>query len=160
VYRKVEKSKNNNIAPLVLKRTGYLCDVEDNSSIKIDRPTASNASVIEILQNDSWKEFYFVGLYSLQKDKTKVQMDKLLIRRKKDNLLFQEIGLTDLESKVGNTATIIHKNVEVCMNDEILLSSDVGRLGGYYILTYDTKMKQFTLDRNVVLEGGDPGDPE
>jgi hypothetical protein len=110
---------------------------------------------IEILQANSLTDFYFVGDYSKKDGEDRAQMNNLKIIRKKDNVVFQTIDFSTIETFTGNVMTRIFDNVEIAdpIKKEITVSNDIGRMGGYLIITFNSKSQKFKLNPNPKIEG-------
>ncbi len=116
----------------------------------IDTSESNQFDEIEILQSQALPEFYFVGRYSKSLDDDRVKMNKLQIFRKKDNSLFQTLDFTKIETATGNVMTIIYDNVDVenIRSKKLTVSNNIGRMGGYVIITYNAKTNKFILNPN------------
>jgi hypothetical protein len=114
-----------------------------------------SAQKVEILQSDSFKDLYFVGIYSMKAGDDRVQMDKLKIIRKKDGTQLQVIELSKLAYTSGNIITIIYDNVQVFdrKTRELLLWNNTGRMGGTTSITFDRKTRRFRLHPKSHVEG-------
>jgi len=135
----------NKIMPLHLIYVSKLIDtLEENQSANID-----------ILQANSLPDFYFVGIYSKTVGGNKAQMDKLQIIRKKDNIIFQTIDFSKIETKTGNVRTIIYDNVEIIDTNAKKLNvwNDIGRMGGYLTITFNSKIQKFKLNPKPKIDG-------
>lgn len=135
----------NKTMPLHLNYVSKLIDtVEENQSANI-----------EILQANSLRDFYLVGIYSKTAGEGSAHMDKLQIIKKKDNILFQTIDFSTVESKTGNVATIIYDNVEVedLGAKKLSVWNDIGRMGGYLTITFSPKTQKFTLNPKPKIDG-------
>jgi hypothetical protein len=126
-----------------------------NTSILIDQIEENEFNNIEILQTDSLAEFYFIGVYSKKMNQDKAQMDRLKIIHKKDNVVFQIVDFSKIETSTGNIMTIIFDNVEVADNKkkEFIVWNDIGRMGGYLTLKFDAKTNKFKLDPKPIIDG-------
>lgn len=109
----------------------------------------------DILQYNSLKDFYFVGIYKKDTDNTyRTTMTDLKIIRKKDNTLYQTLNFDTFETGTGNLMTIIYDNVSTGFNDhQFTVSNDAGRIGGFFVVTYNEKNGKFILDPEPVIEG-------
>ncbi|MBS7256310.1 hypothetical protein [Flavobacterium branchiicola] len=126
-----------------------------NTSILIDQIEENEFNNIEILQAASFTEFYFIGEYSKKENYDKAQMDRLKIINKKDNTVFQIIDFSKIKTLTGNIMTIIFDNVEIIdtKKKQFIVWNDVGRMGGYLTITFNSKTKKFKLDPNPVIDG-------
>ena len=130
--------------PLNLKYVSKLSDLEKENQF----------ADVEILQANSLKDFYFIGVYSKNKNQEDAAMTKLKIIRKKDNALFQTLSFSEAET--GNLMTVIFDNVEADNKSRnFTISSKVGRIGGYYAVKYNLKKKRFALNPQPIIEGKD-----
>lgn len=111
---------------------------------------------IEILQSNSLKDFYFVGIYSKQNESQDTYMNGLRIFNKKTNQLLQTLGFEEVETPTGNVMTIIYDNVTTDETNDFIISNDIGRIGGYLLVAYNPKKNLFFLDPVPVIEGVDP----
>jgi hypothetical protein len=135
----------NKIMPLHLNFVSKLIDtVEENQFENI-----------EILQANSMTDFYFVGDYSKTSGEDRAQMNKLKIIKKKDNIVFQTIDFSKIESPTGNVMTRIFDNVEVIDTKpkKFNVSNNIGRIGGYLTITFNSKTQKFKLNPNPTIEG-------
>lgn len=110
---------------------------------------------IEILQFNSLTDFYFVGVYSKKIGADSATMNKLKIIRKNDNSIFQILDFSKIETETGNLMTVIYDNV---MNADIktrqvLISNNIGRVGGYITVNYTSKTKKFKISPEPTIEG-------
>jgi hypothetical protein len=105
---------------------------------------------VEILQTHSLKDFYFIGVYSKNKNQEYAEMKKLKIIRKKDNFLFQTLDFSKIETPTGNVMTVIFDNVETeNKSNNFVISNKIGRMGGYLDVKYNLKKKRFVLVENT-----------
>lgn len=111
---------------------------------------------IEILQYNSLKDFYFVGIYSKNRESQDVYMNGLRIFHKKNNQLLQTLGFEEVETPTGNVATIIYDNVMTTEGNNFIIYNEIGRMGGYLLVDYNPKKNLFFLDPVPVIEGIDP----
>lgn len=111
---------------------------------------------VEILQSNSLKDFYFVGIYSKKGMNLDAQMTGLRIINKKTNKLLQTLGFEEVETPTGNVMTIIYDNVTTNETNDFIISNDIGRMGGYLLVAYNPKKNLFFLDPVPVIEGVDP----
>ncbi len=125
------------------------------NSLLIDTLKDSKFEEIEILQANSLKDYYFVGLYSKKTDQDKAQMDRLNIISKKDNSVFQSIDFSIVETQTGNLSTIIFDNVEIDDSKErgFTVLNDIGRGGGYLMVSFNPKTNNFKLNPKPIIEG-------
>ena len=116
----------------------------------IDTLEANQFAGVEILQANSLTDYYFVGDYSKTNGQDRAQMAKLKIMRKKDNVIVQTIDFSKIGSSTGNVMTIIFDNVAVsnAKAKELHVSNNIGRMGGYLIITFNPKTKAFKLNPN------------
>ncbi len=121
----------------------------------IDTTDKNEYSNIEILQTNSLSDFYFVGNYSKLEEDRRAQMNSLKIIQKRDNKIFQTIDFSEIESQTGNVKTIIYDNVEVVNTKtrKIIIWNNIGRVGGYMIVTYDKKTNKFNLNPEPIIDG-------
>jgi hypothetical protein len=126
-----------------------------NTSILIDQIQENEFNNIEILQAASLAEFYFVGVYSKKRNHDQAQMDRLKIINKKDNIVFQIIDFSKIETLTGNVKTIIFDNVEIAENKkkEFIVWNDIGRMGGYLTIEFNSKTNKFKLDPKPIIDG-------
>ena len=136
---------SNRSLPIHLDRTAKLRDFVDGDS----------AENVEILQSNSLKDLYFVGVYSMKAGSDRAQMDRLKIMRKRDGTLFQVIELSKLDYTSGNVITIIYDNVEVYSRKtrELALWNNIGRMGGTTAITFNPKTQKFRLNSKPHIEG-------
>ncbi len=122
---------------------------------KITDTAQENAfSNVEILQANSLKDFYFIGVYSKNKNQADAQMTELKIIRKTDNSLFQTLNFSKIETPMGNLMTIIFDNIEADNKSRnFTIWSKVGRVGGYLTVNYNLKKKRFILNPNPKIDG-------
>ncbi|WP_103867319.1 hypothetical protein [Aquimarina sp. I32.4] len=120
--------QNKKILPLELKYTSSLNDTSDVHTFEN----------VEILQLNSLKDYYFIGVYSKTKDDQRVRMKELKIINKQNDLVFQVLNFNNLEYAVGNVVTIIYQNIEVndFINKKLDIWCDVGRMGGWFTINY------------------------
>lgn len=111
---------------------------------------------IEILQSNSLKDFYFVGIYSKQSESQDAYMNALRIFNKKTNQLLQTLGFEEVETPTGNVMTIIYDSVTTDETNDFIISNDIGRMGGYLLVAYNPKKNLFFLDPVPIIEGIDP----
>ena len=64
-------------------------------------------SKVEILQTKTFRDFYFIGVYSKSVGDKRDKMDELKVINKKDNLLLQVVEFTKISTDSGNILTII-----------------------------------------------------
>ena len=121
----------------------------------IDTAEINQFEKIEILQADSMTDFYFVGEYSKTSGQDMAQMNKLKIIKKKDNIVYQTIDFSKIESLTGNVMTRIYDNVEVIdiRKKKFNVSNYIGRVGGYLTITFNSKTQKFKLNPNPTMEG-------
>lgn len=121
----------------------------------IDTSETNQFTSIEILQANSLPDFYFVGDYSKINGEDRAQMDKLKIINKKDNAVFQTIDFLKINTQTGNVMTRIFDNVEVINKNtkELNVSNNIGKMGGYLIITFDSKTRKFKLNPEPKIEG-------
>jgi hypothetical protein len=121
-----------------------------------DTATENQFAGIEILLADSLKDFYFVGVYSKNREQEDAEMKRLKIFRKKDGSLFQTLDLSAAETPAGNLMTVIFDNVEAGPKSKnFTIASKAGRTGGYFKVNYDLRKKRFVFDPKPVIEGAD-----
>ncbi|MCC9074286.1 hypothetical protein LNQ49_22085 [Flavobacterium sp. F-65] len=110
---------------------------------------------IEILQSNSLTDYYFVGIYSKKPEVDRAQMDKLKIIRKSNNSVFQTLNFSKIETQTGNVMTVIYDNVENVnlKTKTLIISNNIGRVGGYLTVEYDSKTNSFKIDPEVSIEG-------
>jgi hypothetical protein len=120
-----------------------------------DKNRENNFNNISILQTNSFKEFYFIGVYSKEAGEERAHMDQLKIISKKDNTLFQIIDFSSVESQTGNIKTIIFDNVEITddKKKEFVVWNDAGRMGGLLTVKFNPKLNKFKLNPNPVPDG-------
>ena len=134
------------------------CFTDANKEGKIDFPSPNfipnNQFDIPIIQSNSLRKFYFIGIYSLDEPE-KAQMSRLEIRNKEDNRLFQTINLSSLEQQSGNVITVIFDNVEIVnlKTNEFLIWYNIGRMGGYLTVKYNSKKQKFILNPKPIIDG-------
>ena len=135
----------NKTMPLHLNFVSQLIDT-------LDKNQSTN---IEILQANSLTGFYFIGEYSKIVGESRAQMDKLRIIRKKDNITFQTIDFSKIETQTGNVMTIIFDNVEVinAKTKELNVTNNIGRMGGFLTIYFDSKTQKFRLNPNPEIDG-------
>ncbi|MEP6924078.1 MAG: hypothetical protein ABI954_06415 [Pyrinomonadaceae bacterium] len=109
---------------------------------------------VEILQANSLKDFYFIGVYSKNKNQEDAEMTQLKIIRKKDNALFQTLNFSKVETRTGNLMTVIFDNVEANnKSSNFTISNKAGRVGGYLTVNYNLKKKRFILNSKPRIDG-------
>lgn len=109
---------------------------------------------VEILQTHSLKDFYFIGVYSKNKNQEYADMKKLKIIRKRDNFLYQTLDFSMIETPTGNVMTVIFDNVETeNKSNNFIISNKIGRMGGYLDVKYNLKKKRFIHNSKPVAEG-------
>lgn len=138
-------TKSTKTLPINLK---YISKLVDTSEFD----TYEN---VEILQLNSLKNFYFIGVYSKKQDEMSAYMDKIKIVSKQDNTLFQEIDFKDLDFKVGNAITIIYQNTEISdlINNHLIVWCDVGRIGGFFTLRLNKQRNKFVTNYELNIDG-------
>jgi hypothetical protein len=121
----------------------------------IDTVPENQAENIEILQMNALKDFYFTGIYSKKEGQDKAQMDYLQIIRKKDNVLFQTIDFSAIETTTGNVSTIIYENVEITdlKTKSVTVWNNIGKMGGYLTIRFNAKTQKFKLNPKPFIEG-------
>lgn len=121
----------------------------------IDTLEESHAANIEILQVNSLPEFYFVGDYSKTSGENRAQMTKLKIIKKKSNEIFQTIDFSKVETPTGNVMTIIFDNIGFVNSKtkEFTVSNDMGRMGGFLTIRFNSKTGKFKLNPNPEIDG-------
>jgi hypothetical protein len=126
-----------------------------NTSILIDQIEENEFNNIDILQAGSLEGFYFIGVYSKKRNHDTAQMDRLKIINKKDNAVFQTIDFSKIETLTGNIRTIIFDNVEITdsKKKELIVWNDIGRMGGYLTIQFDSKTNKFKLDPKPTIDG-------
>lgn len=130
--------------PLNLKYVSKMNDLEKENEF----------SGVEVLQAESLKDFYFIGVYSKNKESEDAQMNSLKILRKKDNSLFQTLDLSKAESPSGNLMTRIFDNIEAGNKSKnFTISSKAGRMGGFLTVNYNARKKNFILNPKPTVEG-------
>lgn len=114
----------------------------------VDTSESTQFKNIEILQSNSLKDYYFIGIYSKISGADHTKMNKLTIRKKTDSSIFQTLDFSKVESETGNVMTIIYDNVEITNSktNEFTISNREGRIGSYLIVKYSKKNKRFKLD--------------
>jgi hypothetical protein len=124
---------------------------------KLTDTTAENQFTnVEILQADSLKDFYFIGVYSKNKNQADAEMTELKIIRKKDDTLFQTLNFYKVTTATGNLMTVIFDNVQANNKSKnFIISNKVGRVGGYLTVNYSLKKKRFVLNPKPIIEGPD-----
>ena len=131
-------------SPISLKYTSKILDTTPENQF----------TNVEILQANSLKDFYFIGLYSKNKDENDAQMTDLKIIKKKDNSLFQTLNFSKVENPTGNVMTIIFDNVETDNKlNGFTISNKIGRMGGHLTVNYDLKKKSFILNPKAKRDG-------
>lgn len=82
-------------------------------------------------------------------------MNKLKIIRKSDNSIFQILDFSKIETPTGNLMTVIYDNIiNVNIKTKILIiSNNIGRVGGYITVNFNPKTKKFDIDPEPVIEG-------
>lgn len=133
------------VLPLHLNFISKLIDTSEKDAFKN----------VEILQLDAIKDYYFVGLYSKQNSQDRAQMDQLKIIRKNDNSVFQILDFSAIETQTGNVITIIYQNVFTAKqnSNNFMVWNNVGRMGGYLHVTYDTAKRKFKVNPNPTIDG-------
>ena len=123
----------------------------------IDTSESNLATNISILQAVSFPEFYFVGIYSKKANSYSSFMSELQVYKKSDKSLWQSIDFSKIETATGNISTLISDNIQITdsTKQQIIVTNDIGRIGGYLILTYNNKKKRFILNPTPTTEGGD-----
>jgi len=109
---------------------------------------------IQILQNQSLKDYYFVGVYK-KNNQSDAFMHELKIINKKTNQIFQTLNFDAIETPTGNLMTIIYDNVTTDKNNDLIVSNSYGRVGGYLSVTYNSAKKRFILNPEPVAEDSD-----
>jgi hypothetical protein len=120
-----------------------------------DTAETDQFSNIQILQNSSLKDLYFVGIYSKTAGEKRAQMDKLKIIRKKDNSIFQVIDFSEVDTQTGNVWTIIFGNVEIlnAITNELQVWNNIGKMGGLLTIKFSPKTQKFKLNPNPIPDG-------
>lgn len=121
----------------------------------VDTLSQNQFKNVDLLQSNTLNDFYFVGRYAKISGQDRAQMTELKIINKKDNMVFQTFDFSALEYPVGNLMTIVFDNIEIISKkaNEFVIHSDVGRVGGYYVVTYHPKSKRFVLNPEPTAEG-------
>jgi len=107
---------------------------------------------IQILQNQSLKDYYFVGVYK-KNSQSDAFMHELKIINKKTNQIFQTLNFDAIETPTGNLMTIIFDNVTTDKTNDFMVSNSYGRVGGYLIVNYNSAKNRFILNPEPVAEG-------
>jgi len=131
--------KKNSSLPLTLK---YMHTVDDRGSSVYFKG-------LEVVQKVSFKKYYFVAVYELDKKMpTMTFMSSLKIIDKRTNKLFQEIKFTDDSKEVGNIMTSIFDNIEGIEEEKKIfyLANNIGRMGDTFIFYWDKKKKKFVRE--------------
>ena len=82
-------------------------------------------------------------------------MSELQVYKKSDKSLWQSIDFSKIETATGNISTLISDNIQITDSpkQKIIVTNDIGRIGGYLILTYNNKKKRFILNPTPIAEG-------
>ena len=120
---------------------------------------------IEMLQAMSLPDYYFVGVYAKDSSPNRnAYMTTLKIIRKQDGSVFQTLSFEDYFDDVGNVSTIIYDNVEQIgaaeASNGFILWCDVGRMGGYYDVTFNATTNRFEIASEPFIDGVGRPDPE
>jgi len=140
-----ENLSTNKKLPLSLNYISQLIDTEQENKL----------TTSEILQVESLNNLYFIGDYSVSDKGFKAQMNRLKIIQKRDNIVFQTIDFSKIETQTGSVMTIIFDNVHVidAKTKKLTVTNDVGRVGGYLTIFFNSKTQRFELDTNPIAEG-------
>ena len=140
------------------KSDGIWSNLKKNSSLPLtlqyihtidDRGSSDSFKGLEVVQKVSFKKYYFVAVYKLDKKMpTMAFMSSLKIIEKQSNKLFQEIKFTDDSKEVGNIMTSIFDNIEAVEEKKKLfyLNNNLGRMGDTFIFCWDNKKKKFVRE--------------
>lgn len=136
---------NKKVLPLHLNLVSKLFDTSIETSFE----------TIEILQFNSLTDYYFVGIYSKNKGADSANMNKLKIIRKSDNSILQILDFSKIDTPTGNLMTVIYDNViNVNIKTKMLIiSNNIGRVGGYITVKYNPKTNTFNIDPELTIEG-------
>ncbi|MCL5244457.1 hypothetical protein M4I21_01465 [Cellulophaga sp. 20_2_10] len=143
---------------------GYWTDLKSKKTLPLnltyvskltDKSEDASFENVEILQLHSLKDYYFIGVYSKEQDANRVYMSKLKIIKKRDNSIFQMIDFNDLDYSVGNVITIIYQNIEIndLVNNKLDLWCDVGRMGGWFTLSFSNEKNKFSSNYELNIDG-------
>lgn len=110
---------------------------------------------IEIMQFNSLKDFYFVGVYSKFRESEDAHMDELKIINKKTNKLHQTLNFEAIESSTGNITTIIYDNVITDKTNDFMIYNDLGTIA-YVLVAYNPEKNMFFVDPIPFIDGIDP----
>jgi len=113
-----------------------------------------NFENIEILQYQTLKDYYFVGIYKKDSQSKDAVMEDLKIISKKTNQIFQTLNFDAVETPTGNLMTIIFDNVSANKNNDFIIFNSYGRVGGYLLVDYNSSKNRFILNPNPIAEGG------
>lgn len=110
---------------------------------------------VEIIQSNSLFDYYFVGIYSKANGEDRAKMNRLKIIRKNDNSIFQILDFSSIETETGNVRTIIYDNVEVTdiRTKELSIWNNIGRMGGYLTVNYNSKKNKFKVNPKPTIDG-------
>ncbi|MGJ8659994.1 MAG: hypothetical protein ACSHWV_09070 [Cellulophaga fucicola] len=137
--------KSKKTLPLNLTYVSKLIDTSEDESFKN----------VEILQLNSLKDYYFIGIYSKEQSTHKAYMSKIKIIKKQDNSVFQVIDFNDLDYSVGNVITVIYQNIEIndLINSKLDIWCDVGRMGGWFTLSFSKEKNKFISNYELNIDG-------
>jgi len=123
----------------------------------IDTTDTSEFHDVEILQSNSLKDLYFIGIYSKKDGESRAHMDKLKIINKKDNTVKQIIDFRNVASQTGNIWTIIYGNVQIAnaKTNELEIWNSIGRMGGLLSVKFNFSTQKFKL--NPIPKNNGPG---
>lgn len=111
---------------------------------------------IEILQFQTLKNYYFVGIYKKDSKSEDAVMKDLKIVNKKTNQTFQTLNFDAVETPTGNLMTIIFDNVSADKTNDFIIFNSYGRVGGYLMVRYNAAKKRFILNPSPIAEGENP----
>jgi len=111
---------------------------------------------IEILQYQSLKDYYFIGIYKKDSQSEDALMKDLKIISKKTNQTFQTLNFDAVETPTGNLMTIIFDNVLANKTKAFIIYNSYGRVGGYLVVNYNSSKNRFILNPEPIAEGTNP----
>ena len=111
---------------------------------------------IEILQYQTLKDYYFVGIYKKDSKSKDAVMRDLKIINKKTNQTFQTLNFDAVETPTGNLMTIIFDNVSADITNDFIIFNSYTRVGGYLMVKYNSAKKRFVLNPVPIAEGENP----
>jgi len=111
---------------------------------------------IEILQYQTLKDYYFVGIYKKGSKSEDAVMKDLKIINKKTNQTLQTLNFDSIETPTGNLMTIIFDNVSADITNDFIIFNSYTSVGGYLMVKYNSAKKRFILNPVPIAEGENP----